>query len=96
MFDFYHFTLIKGEGVFLKKTRQTKVSKTFWILPICCLTASELEIHKILIFDIRFTVPIVIFYTEILSGKVILWCFFSSETSEKIHNSTFHVKISAY
>ena len=37
---------------------------------------------------------IVIFYTEILTGKVVLWCFFSSETSEKIHNSTFYVKIS--
>ena len=37
---------------------------------------------------------IVIFYTEILTGKVELWCFFSSETSEKIHNSTFLVKIS--
>ena len=38
---------------------------------------------------------IVIFYTEILTGKVVLWWFFSSETSEKIHNSTFKVKISA-
>ena len=37
---------------------------------------------------------IVIFYTEILTGKVVLWCFFPSETSEKIHNSTFLVKIS--
>ena len=37
---------------------------------------------------------IVIFYTEILTGKVVLWCFFSSETSEKIHNSIFQVKIS--
>ena len=37
---------------------------------------------------------IVIFYTEILTGKFVLWCFFSSETSEKIHNSTFPVKIS--
>ena len=37
---------------------------------------------------------IVIFYTEILTGKVVLWCFFSSEMSEKIHNSTFQVKIS--
>ena len=37
---------------------------------------------------------IVIFYTEILTGKVVLWCFFTSETSEKIHNSTFLVKIS--
>ena len=37
---------------------------------------------------------IVIFYTEILTGKVVLWCFFMSETSEKIHNSTFQVKIS--
>ena len=37
---------------------------------------------------------IVIFYTEILTGKVVLWCFVTSETSEKIHNSTFLVKIS--
>ena len=34
---------------------------------------------------------IVILYTEILTRKVVLWCFFSSE---KIHNSTFQVKIS--
>ena len=34
-------------------------------------------------------VKIVIFYTEILTGKVVLWCFFLSGTSEKIHNSTF-------
>ena len=26
---------------------------------------------------------IVIFYTENLTGKVVLWCFFSSETSRK-------------
>ena len=31
----------------------------------------------------------VIFCTEILTGKVVLWFFFLSETSEKIHNSTF-------
>ena len=37
---------------------------------------------------------IVIFYTEILTGKFVLWCFFMSGTSEKIHNSTFQVKIS--
>ena len=37
---------------------------------------------------------IVIFYTEILTGKVVLWCFFLIEISEKIHNSTFKVKIS--
>ena len=37
---------------------------------------------------------IVIFYTEILTGKVVLWSFFLSETSEKIYNSTFLVKIS--
>ena len=37
---------------------------------------------------------IVFFYTDILIGKVVLWLFFSSETSEKIHNSTFQVKIS--
>ena len=36
----------------------------------------------------------VIFYTEILTRKVVLWCFFMGETSEKIHNSTFQVKIS--
>ena len=36
----------------------------------------------------------VILYTEILTEKVVLWCFFSSETSEKIHNSTFQVKLS--
>ena len=39
-------------------------------------------------------VILVIFYTEILTRKVVLWCFFTSETSEKIHNSTFRVKIS--
>ena len=33
-------------------------------------------------------------YTEILVGKVVLWCFFSGKTSEKIHNYTFHIKIS--
>jgi len=37
---------------------------------------------------------IVIFYIEILTGKVVLWCFFTSETSEKIHKSTFEGKIS--
>ena len=44
---------------------------------------------------------IVIFYTEILTRKVVLWCSFMSETkgfetSEKVHNSTFQVKISVY
>ena len=34
---------------------------------------------------------IVIFYTEIFMRKVVLWYFF---TSEKIHNSTFRVKLS--
>ena len=29
-----------------------------------------------------------------MTGKVVLWCFFSSEMSEKIHDSTFQVKIS--
>ena len=37
---------------------------------------------------------IVIFYTEILTEKVVLWCFFTCKTGEKIHNSTFLVKIS--
>ena len=39
------------------------------------------------------SLEIVIFYTEILTGKVVMWCFFSSKMSEKIHNSTFQVKI---
>ena len=34
---------------------------------------------------------LVIFYTEIFTRKVYLWCFFMSE---KIHNSTFLVKMS--
>ena len=42
----------------------------------------------------KFEIEIVIFYTEILTGKVVLGCFFTSEMSEKIHNSTFLVKIS--
>ena len=29
---------------------------------------------------------LVILYTEILNGKVVSWCFFLSEMSEKIHN----------
>ena len=37
---------------------------------------------------------IVIFYTEIFTGNVVLLCFFTSETSEKIHKSTFEGKIS--
>ena len=37
---------------------------------------------------------IIIIYTEILTRKVVLCCFFKSETSGKIHNSTFQVKIS--
>ena len=36
-------------------------------------------------------IEIVISYTEILTGKVVLLCFF---TSEKIHKSTFEGKIS--
>ena len=36
---------------------------------------------------------IVIFYTEILTRKVVLWSFFKSETSEKSHNSIFWVSI---
>ena len=37
----------------------------------------------------RFCFYRIIFYTEILTRKVVLCCFFTSETSEKIHNSTF-------
>ena len=46
------------------------------------------KVRKVLFFLLK----IVIFYTEILTRKVVLWCFFMSETSEKIHNSTFQVK----
>ena len=53
-----------------------------------------LEGKPLLIFFSFLEEEIVIFYTEILIGKVVLWCFFSSETSEKIHKSTFQVKIS--
>ena len=38
----------------------------------------------------------VIFYIEILTGKVVLWCLISSETSEKIRNSTFRAFISYF
>ena len=46
--------------------------------------------------SILFILPqrIVIFYTDILTKKVVLWSFFTDETSEKSHNSTFRVKIS--
>ena len=56
----------------------------------------RLEIMQLLRLLANMVQPttIVIFYTEILTGKVVLWCFFSSETSEKMHNSTFQVKIS--
>ena len=50
----------------------------------------DLDFFSLLLF-VR---EIVIFYTEISTGKVVLWCFFTSETSAKIHNSTFRVKIS--
>ena len=32
---------------------------------------------------------IVIFYTEILTGKVVLWCFFMSEMSGKNPQNNF-------
>ena len=35
---------------------------------------------------------LIIFYT--VMRKVVLWYFFTGETSQKIHNSTFQVKIS--
>ena len=54
----------------------------------------RLEIMQLLRLLANMVQPttIVIFYTEILTGKVVLWCFFSSEKSEKIHNSTCQVK----
>ena len=30
----------------------------------------------------QYNLEIVIFYTEILTGKVVLWCFFSSKTTQ--------------
>ena len=58
----------------------------FWIFPLSGFPHSK---------DRRVEISeIAIFYTEILVAKVVLWCFFSSETSDKIHNSTFLVKIS--
>ena len=56
----------------------------------------RLEIMQLLRLLANMVQPttIVIFYTEILTGKVVLWCFFLSETSEKIHNLSFQVKIS--
>ena len=56
--------------------------------------SSRFLIHSFLNISLIKWVAIVIFYTEILMIKVVLWCFFMSETSEKIHNSTFRVKIS--
>ena len=52
------------------------------------ILASQL-VHNCLILS-----KIVIFYTEILTRKVVSGSFFKSETSEKSHNSTFRVKIS--
>ena len=43
-------------------------------LQVCCYSFLEI---------------VIFYYTEILTGKVVLWCFFTSATSEKIHNSTF-------
>ena len=70
-------------------------------VPILIVTNSNIGKNQVKIgglnetnFSFYLYQEIVIFYTEILTGEVVLWRFFSSETSEKIHNSTFQVKIS--
>ena len=57
-----------------------KIQKEFWLI---------MGVQEAFFFV---QVEIVIFYT--LMKKVVLWCFFTSETSEKIHKSTFLIKIS--
>ena len=52
------------------------------------------QVSSFLIFKYTIHLQIVIFYTEILKRKVVLWSFFTSETSEESHNSTFWIKIS--
>ena len=55
----------------------------------CICRSSNVNVSR---FLFKFNVSkIVTFYIEILTRKVVLWCFF---TSEKVHDSTFRVKIS--
>ena len=49
--------------------------------------------NQVIFFLEIYSYILLIFYTEILMRKVVLWCYFTSETSKKIHNSTFQVKI---
>ena len=71
------FIYIKDHGIDEKLIEKSmEASKNYFLLPQ----------------DVKESFPrleIVIFYTEILMRKVVLWCFLTSETSEKIHNSTF-------
>ena len=82
----FNFFFLRGVGAFLKSSKVLQdpvcLSFPFKYHENCKMTKKFGKIER------------VIFYTEILTGKAVLWCFFSSETSEKIHNSTFQVKIS--
>ena len=85
LFSFYYQSIYLGRLYryqYLVEFRYFFTSKT--------ISHLSLPAHHIALF----TKKIVIFYTEIFTGKVVLWCFFSSETREEIHNSTFQVKIS--
>ena len=93
-----------AKHLFLSKGLLTSKPKETWNLYNLYINCSLLKIkpclwkiihfHTYLIHFPKIVDQIVIFYIEILTGKVVLWCFFSSEMSEKIHNSTFQVKIS--
>ena len=69
---------------------------TTWLTPsgTVLILANSMEKQVLCMVTFPSHLKIVIFYTEIMTGKVVLWCFFSSKMSEKIHNSTFQVKIS--
>ena len=93
-----------AKHLFLSKGLLTSKPKETWNLYNLYINCSLLKIkpclwkiihfHNYLIHFPKIVDQIVIFYIEILTGKVVLLCFFSSETSGKIHNSTFQVKIS--
>ena len=76
-----------------------QICKDYFIIVHMATTATHITSDHIesFFFQIHLSVKkeeVIIFYTDILTGKVVLWCFFTSETSEKIQNSTFLVKIS--
>ena len=81
-----------AKHLFLSKGLLTSKPKETWNLYNLYINCSLLQIkpclwkiihfHTYLIHFPKIVDQIVIFYTEILTGKVVLWCFFSSETSE--------------